>query len=121
MADIYLYAINAGSGVVLHDPTSIPQPPPDPDPDPDPEVPDERNYTWLQAEVVDWLHRPDLAPKVPKFITMAEARINRIVQARGMEIEAARSVGAGLGAVGGPAGVARHGWLATPGAATSLA
>lgn len=81
-----------------------PGPGPDPDPDPEPEVPDERNYTWLQAQVIDWLHRSDLAAKVPTFITMAEARINRIVHARGMEIEATLPFAAGIGAVRLPTG-----------------
>lgn len=67
----------------------------DPNPEPEPEVPDERNYSWLQAEVIDWLHRKDLTSKIPKFVTMAEARINRIVQARGMEIESTFSLAAG--------------------------
>lgn len=71
----------------------------DPNPEPEPEVPDERNYSWLQAEVIDWLHRKDLKAKVPKFITMAEARINRIVQARGMEIESTFSFAAGVASV----------------------
>lgn len=75
-----------------------------PDPDPDPSIPDERNYAWLQAEVLEWLHRKDLASKVPKFITMAEARINRIVQARGMEIESTLTFAPGVGAVRLPAG-----------------
>lgn len=71
---------------------------------PDPDAPDERNYSWLQAEVVDWSHRKDLASKVPKFVTMAEARINRIVQARGMEVEANIAFGPGIAAVRLPEG-----------------
>ena len=78
-------------------------PDPNPEPEPEPEVPDERNYAWLQAEVIDWLHRKDQKAKVPKFITMAEARINRIVQARGMEAETALSFAAGIDAVRLPA------------------
>jgi len=74
-------------------------PDPEPEPDPDPENPDERNYAWLQAEVIDWLHRKDLTSKIPKFVTMAEARINRIVQARGMEIESTFSFASGIASV----------------------
>lgn len=34
-------------------------------------------YANLQAEVIDWLHRPNLSAKVPSFIKLAEAAINR--------------------------------------------
>jgi len=86
------------------DPGTDPDPEPEPEPEPDPGVPDERNYAWLQAEVVDWLRRKDMAPRVPKFITMAEARINRIVQARGMEVETTLAFQPGVGAVRLPVG-----------------
>lgn len=79
-------------------------PDPDPDPDPDPEEPDERNYAWLQAEVIDWMRRPGENARVPKFIMMAEARLNRVLQARGMEIETTLTFAPGVGAVRLPAG-----------------
>jgi hypothetical protein len=34
-------------------------------------------YSELQAAVADWLLRADLAPVIPTFIAMAEARMNR--------------------------------------------
>lgn len=77
---------------------------PEPDPEPEPEAPDERNYAWLQAEVIAWLRRKDMAPRVPKFITFAEARINRIVQARGMEVESTLVFEPGVNSVRLPAG-----------------
>lgn len=104
--------ITAGSTPI--DPPATDPNDPGADPDPDP-TPDERNYAWLQAEVLDWLHRKDLASKVPKFITMAEARINRIVQARGMEIESTLTFATGVGAVRLPTGFDTPiaAWLAT--------
>ena len=73
-------------------------------PGPDPDLPDERNYAWLQSRVIDWLHRKDLAARIPDFVTMAEARINRVVHARGMEIEANLIFAAGVREVRLPAG-----------------
>lgn len=77
---------------------------PEPEPEPDPEAPDERNYAWIQAQVRDWLHRKDLSAQIPQFITMAESRINRIVHARGMEVEATLPFAVGIGAVRLPVG-----------------
>lgn len=34
-------------------------------------------YAELQAQVADWVHRPNLLAKVPTFICLAEAAINR--------------------------------------------
>jgi len=41
-------------------------------------------YTELQAEVKDHLHRADLDSKIPSFIQMGEARLNRRLRARSM-------------------------------------
>lgn len=38
------------------------------------------DYTTLQAEVLDWLNRPDLAAKVPVFIQLAEAEMSSDVR-----------------------------------------
>lgn len=43
------------------------------------------NYTNLQTAVNDYMARNDLASYVPDFITMAEARMNRLLRARQME------------------------------------
>lgn len=42
------------------------------------------NYTTLQAAITDYLHRTDLAAKLPDFIGLAEAEIfRRTGRARG--------------------------------------
>ena len=46
------------------------------------------SYDDLVAAITGWLHRKDLQPRVPTFIALAEARINRIAQIRAMELEA---------------------------------
>lgn len=45
------------------------------------------SYTDLQNEVNSWLDRDDLAAKVPTFIAMVEARINRDLRLPEMEHE----------------------------------
>ena len=45
-------------------------------------------YAELQAEVSDWLHRDDLAAKVPTFISNAESVINRRLHIFPVEVEA---------------------------------
>lgn len=40
------------------------------------------NYTELLAGVTDWLDRPDVAARVPDFITLAEAHFNRVLRMR---------------------------------------
>ena len=69
-----------------------------PGPDPNPEVPDTRNYAWLQAEVIDWMRRPDLASRVPKFIALAEADLSPRLQARGVEVDVPMEFAPGVGA-----------------------
>lgn len=46
-------------------------------------------YAQLQTAVANWLHRADLGPQVPDFITMAESRLNRRLNLRIMETDAA--------------------------------
>lgn len=53
------------------------------------------NYAQLQGAVADWLERGDLAARIPDFIALAEARFNRVLRLRMMEVEAALTLGAG--------------------------
>ena len=43
------------------------------------------NYTELKAAIADWLDRTDLTSRIPDFITLAEARVNRELRIRAME------------------------------------
>ena len=43
------------------------------------------NYTQLQTAVANWLDRDDLTDRIPEFITLAEARMNRVLRLRLME------------------------------------
>ena len=42
-------------------------------------------YATLQTAVANWLDRSDLSDRIPEFITLAEARFNRILRIRDME------------------------------------
>jgi hypothetical protein len=42
-------------------------------------------YTQLQTAVQDWLSRADLADRVPDFITLCEAKLNRVLRCPQME------------------------------------
>lgn len=42
-------------------------------------------YTELTAAVANWLARSDLTSRIPEFVTLAQARINRHVRAQAME------------------------------------
>lgn len=42
-------------------------------------------YTELNTAVANWLARSDLTSRIPEFITLAQARINRLVKAQAME------------------------------------
>ena len=53
------------------------------------------NYTQLQTAVANWLDRDDLTDRIPEFITLAEARMNRVLRLRLMEAKyTASTVGA---------------------------
>lgn len=41
------------------------------------------SYTELQAAVANWLDRNDLAARIPEFIVLAEAQMNRLLRSRG--------------------------------------
>ncbi len=43
-------------------------------------------YTELKDAVADWLDRSDLTARIPDFIALAEARINRELRIRPMEV-----------------------------------
>jgi len=40
------------------------------------------NYTDLKTAVATWLHRDDLALSIPDFVSLAEARLNRLLRMR---------------------------------------
>jgi hypothetical protein len=42
------------------------------------------SYAELQTAVANWLDRTDLTARVPEFITLAEARFNRVIRAPDM-------------------------------------
>ena len=64
-------------------------------------------YAELQSTVEAWAHRTDLAALFPKFVEHAEARLNRELRVRQMEVDMAASTISATGEVGLPAG-----WLA---------
>ena len=43
------------------------------------------NYSELQTAVANWLDRDDLTDRIPEFISLAEARFNRVLRLRSME------------------------------------
>ena len=45
-------------------------------------------YAELQAAAANWLVRVDLTARIPEFITLAEARLNRVLRSRLAESEA---------------------------------
>ena len=42
-------------------------------------------YSELQPAVANWLDRDDLSARIPEFISLAEARFNRLLRLRSME------------------------------------
>jgi hypothetical protein len=52
-------------------------------------------YSELQTAVANWLDRDDLSARIPEFISLAEARFNRLLRLRSMESkQTASTVGA---------------------------
>jgi hypothetical protein len=45
-------------------------------------------YSELQSAAATWLIRSDLSARIPEFITLAEARLNRVLRMRRAEAEA---------------------------------
>jgi hypothetical protein len=63
-------------------------------------------YAELQAAAANWLVRGDLTQRIPEFITLAEARLNRVLRARLAETEAALTATLGARTIPLPAGFA---------------
>ena len=53
------------------------------------------NYTELKTAVANWLDRDDLTDRIPEFIALAEARFNRVLRLRSMEVKYTASTVAG--------------------------
>ena len=52
-------------------------------------------FTELKDAVADWLDRSDLTARIPDFIALAEARINRELRIRPMEVRSTMTTTAG--------------------------
>jgi hypothetical protein len=63
-------------------------------------------YGELQAAAATWLVRADLTARIPEFIALAEARLNRVLRARLAESEVALSATPGQRTIPLPAGFA---------------
>lgn len=50
-------------------------------------------YSALQSAVADWLERDDLTARIPDFISLAEAQINRALRVRQMVRRSAAAIG----------------------------
>ncbi|WP_397416595.1 hypothetical protein [Phenylobacterium sp.] len=61
-------------------------------------------YAELQAAAAGWLVRGDLTARIPEFIALAEARLNRILRTRLSETEATLHVAGGAMSAPLPAG-----------------
>ena len=53
-------------------------------------------YAELQAAAANWLVRGDLTQRIPEFIALAEARLNRVMRARMAEAEVVLTAGVGV-------------------------
>ena len=61
-------------------------------------------YADLQAAAANWLVRADLTVRIPEFIALAEARLNRVLRVRLAETEVALTSGIGVRLIPLPAG-----------------
>jgi len=52
-------------------------------------------FTELKDAVADWLDRSDLTDRIPDFITLAEARLNRDLRIRPMEVRSSMETTSG--------------------------
>ena len=52
-------------------------------------------YTELKTAVANWLDRDDLTDRIPEFISLAEARFNRLLRLRSMETKQTASTAGG--------------------------
>lgn len=72
-------------------------------------------YANLQAGVLAWLHRPNLSARVPEFIQLAEAEINRKLNIAPREVEASLATVIGSRYVARPHGQPLALWLEASG------
>lgn len=63
-------------------------------------------YAELQAAAANWLVRADLTARIPEFITLAEARLNRVLRTRLAEADVALTAAVGARTIPLPAGFA---------------
>lgn len=63
----------------------------------------ERDYYWLIDLIQSWLHRSDLAARIPEFITLAESEINTDMRLRLMESDESLTLASGATTVALPA------------------
>lgn len=61
-------------------------------------------YAELQAAAANWLVRADLTARIPEFIALAEARLNRLMRTRLSEVEVALTTTLGARTLPLPAG-----------------
>lgn len=61
-------------------------------------------YAELKAAAANWLVRGDLTERIPEFVALAEARLNRVLRTRLAEAEAPLTVPAGARRVAVPPG-----------------
>jgi hypothetical protein len=52
------------------------------------------SYTELQAAVANWLDRNDLTARIPEFVALAEAQMNRLLRSRGATGRSTAAIGA---------------------------
>lgn len=79
-------------------------------------------YAELQAAAANWLVRSDLTARIPEFIALAEARLNRVLRTRLAEADVALSAAYGARKVGLPAGYTEplRVWIEDPGGRAEL-
>lgn len=79
-------------------------------------------YAELQTAAANWLVRGDLTQRIPEFITLAEARLNRVLRARLAETDVALTATPGSRTLPLPGGFAEAlaVWIVTAGERTAL-
>lgn len=73
-------------------------------------------YAELQSAVAGWLVRGDLTARIPDFIALAEARLNRVLRTRLNEVDAPLATAPGARRIALPAGLTQplRLWLERP-------
>lgn len=79
-------------------------------------------YAGLQAAAANWLVRSDLTARIPEFISLAEARLNRVLRTRLAEAEVALTCPYGARKTALPAGYTEplRVWIEDPAGRTEL-